>query len=85
MYTFDMKKVSIKSLREEFARWAEIASGGEVVEITKHNRPFLRLVSAWGPVVRIGSKVGAHNIRPALQKGLRGLALKYLFEDRENR
>ena len=80
-----MKSVPIKVLKQELARWTEIASKGETVEITRHNKPFARLGPAWGPEVHIGRHLGRGGLRPAVDKGTNGIALKALMEDREGR
>jgi len=52
-----MKKVSIKQVREDFAGYAESAASGEIIEVTKYNKPYVRIVTAKAPGVTVGDLV----------------------------
>lgn len=80
-----MEKVPLKDLKERLSYWAERASKGETIEITKHNVPYMRLVAPLESDVIVGSKVG----QPFPPSPFKGKKLKidwkkYLDEDRGN-
>ena len=78
-----MKSVSLKELKENLAKWVEIAHQGDAVEVLKYHRPFVMIVPWSPPQVRIGSKVGKLNLTPCLKKGSNGKWEEFLREDRE--
>jgi antitoxin (DNA-binding transcriptional repressor) of toxin-antitoxin stability system len=78
-----MINVPIKELKENLSDWAEKASNGAVIQITKYNRPYILLTSGQPLGLVRGSMVGRQSLAPVLRKGTQGRALKYLMEDRE--
>lgn len=79
-----MKKVPLKHLKQSLAAWAALAHKGETVEVTKYNRPYLRMVPVFEQGVRIGANVGKQELRPALSRSIaRARILEALAEDRD--
>ena len=58
-YFLDMRKISLKALKEDLAGYAESAAGGEIVEVTKYNRPYIRMVTAQDADLLVGDLVHA--------------------------
>ncbi len=54
-----MKKISLKELKEDLASYAESAAEGEVLEVSKYNKPYIRIVTANTSGVTIGRLVGS--------------------------
>jgi prevent-host-death family protein len=78
-----MRTAPMQELKENLATLAEIAAGGETVEITKHNKPFIRLMPATAPGLHIGRNAGQAKLRAAVAKSTAGAYLKVLASDRE--
>jgi antitoxin (DNA-binding transcriptional repressor) of toxin-antitoxin stability system len=70
-------------LKENLSALAEMAANGEVVEITKHNKPFIRLVPATGLGLHVGRFAGKARLKTVVNKNTRGAFLKILLADRE--
>jgi len=65
-----MSKVSLKELKQDLATYAENAAGGEVVEVSKYNKPYIKLVTAATHGVIVGDLVGSSvKIKKALRAG----------------
>lgn len=80
-----MKSVPLKDLKNNLAGFAEMASHGETILITKHNKPYVRLSAANEPDVRVGTRFAKGRLRPCLKSAkTRGQYLRYLLEDRED-
>lgn len=79
-----MKKVSLKELKQNLSQYAEEASQGEPIEVTKYNKPFLYLSGAFSPSLHIGSRVGQGTLAPAGKAASGGAYLKALLEDRDS-
>lgn len=77
-----MKSVPIKELKEDLAHWAEEAANGEVLQITKYNRPYVILSPGRAPGLHQGSKAGRESLKSILHEATRGRWLKILEEDR---
>ena len=79
-----MKRVSLKDLKQNLSSWVEIAHQGDVVEVMKHNRPFV-MITPWAlPHVRVGSKVGQGQLESCLENATQGKWERYLNEDRDS-
>lgn len=78
-----MEIVPIKDLKENLSEWAERASKGDVILVTKYNHPYIRLVPGRSSGLMEGSRVGQGVLSPALRRGAGGRALRFLTEDRE--
>ena len=77
-----MHTVSIQSLKTNFAFWAAKAAAGETVQVTRHNREFVRLSGCQAEGVHVGSRVGIEPLKSALQGPTRGKWRKILDDDR---
>lgn len=78
-----MRTAPMQELKENLSTLAEIAANGETVEITKHNKPFIRLTPAVGPGLHIGRNAGKAQIKTVVSKNTAGAYLKALAADRE--
>ena len=76
-----MKKVPINDLKKNLAKWTITASKGIPIEITKHNRPFIRITPAQSTNLHIGSTLDT-TLKSVLNNATRGKFLKILLEDR---
>lgn len=80
-----MKSVPLKDLKNHLASFAEMASRGESILVTKHNKPYVRLSGAAEPDVRVGSSFETARLKPCLKNAkTRGRYLRYLLEDRDD-
>ena len=82
-YIFQMLNVPLKDLRKNFSRWAEKASQGDIIQVTRYNRPYILLISGQKEGLIQGNRVGQETLSTVLRKGTGGHALRYLIEDRE--
>jgi len=65
-----VRKVSLKELKQDLAKHAKNASRGEVVEVSKYNKPYIKLVTAAKHGVIVGDLVGSPvKIKRALRAG----------------
>lgn len=78
-----MHTAPMHELKENLSALAEIAASGETVEITKHNKPFIRLTPAAEPGLHIGRNAGKTSLKIAVSKNTAGAYLKVLAADRE--
>ncbi len=83
MYHNGMHTAAMHELKENLSALAEMAANGEVVEITKHNKPFIRLTPATGPGLHMGRLAGKARLKTAVKKNTGGAFLKVLTADRE--
>ncbi len=79
-----MNKVPLKELKKDLSSWAEEASKGNIIEVTKYNRSYIYLVPHTQSGLFQGGRVGQGNLTPLLSSGSRGKWLKYLEEDRNS-
>lgn len=70
-------------LKQNLSALAELAAQGETVEVTKHNKPYVRLTPAIAAGLHIGQQAGKQPIKTAVQKNTGGAFLKALAADRE--
>lgn len=77
-----MISVSIQALKSGFAAWAGMAAGGQTVQITKHNRPYLLLTGCRNAAVHQGSRAGTGELRSALKGPTHGKWRQVLDDDR---
>jgi antitoxin (DNA-binding transcriptional repressor) of toxin-antitoxin stability system len=80
-----MKSVNLKALKEDLSLWTEKAAGGEIVEVTKYNRPFVWIVPSGTQNLRRGQKVGKASISPVLKEASQGKWLEVLLTDRNEK
>jgi prevent-host-death family protein len=78
-----MKTVSIQELKRNLSGYIEQAASGESILVTRHRRTVAKLSPAELPHVRVGSKFGQLDLRPALSKPLPPAAWKLIEDDRE--
>ncbi|AFM12508.1 type II toxin-antitoxin system Phd/YefM family antitoxin [Turneriella parva] len=78
-----MRIAPMQELKENLATLADIAARGETIEITKHNKPFIRLTPATALGLHIGRSVGKARLKAAVVKNTGGAYLKILAADRE--
>jgi prevent-host-death family protein len=83
MYYKSMHTAAMHELKENLSALAAMAAHGEVVEITKHNKPYIRLTPAIGPGLHVGNRVGKVRLKTAVIKNTGGAFLKALAADRE--
>lgn len=72
----------MQELKEHLSALAEKAASGEIVEITKHNKPFIRLMPAAEPAMRTGRFVGKKSLKSVVSKNTGGAFLALLQADR---
>lgn len=83
MYSFSVHTAPMHELKQNLSALAGLAARGETVEITKHNKPYVRLVPAAAVGLHIGQQAGKRSIRTAVKKNTGGAFLKVLAADRE--
>lgn len=57
-------KVSLKQLKQELSSVAAEAASGTTVEVTRYNKPFLRLLRAENSGVFVGHNVDNFSLKP---------------------
>ena len=77
-----MSNVTLKDLKEDLSTWAEKAAAGEMIHVTKYNKPYIVLGPSDSQVLRVGGQVGKGSFSAVTKEGLGGLSLKYLEDDR---
>lgn len=81
-----MKNVSLKDLKKDLSSLSIMAAKGEIVAVTKHNRPYIKLVPYFEPTVTRGKYFGKKSLTPALKSARRqSRSLEILLEDREDK
>jgi len=83
MYYSGMHIAPMQELKENLSALAEMAAQGETIEITKHNKPFIRLTPATMPGLHVGRFAGKKPLKSAVSKNTGGKFLKVLVADRE--
>jgi antitoxin (DNA-binding transcriptional repressor) of toxin-antitoxin stability system len=78
-----MKILTLKDLKEDLAKWTELAHKGQIIQVTKYNKPYLLLAPCEDLSIRRGSLVGTSPLAPAIHLETRGTSLKFLEEDRD--
>jgi antitoxin (DNA-binding transcriptional repressor) of toxin-antitoxin stability system len=76
-----MNLVPLGDLKRHLARWTEKAARGEVVHITKFNRPYVVLAPERDAAVHWGRKLG-EPLRAIARAASRGKFLEFLLDDR---
>ncbi|MBI4366962.1 MAG: hypothetical protein HY543_09110 [Deltaproteobacteria bacterium] len=79
-----MKEVPLKELKSNLSFWAEKASKGDLIQITKYNRPYMLVGPSRLDGLVVGSRVGVPLLRPALKAASKGKWLRRLQEDRDD-
>ncbi len=91
MHTFHMKKylkVSLKQLKQELSLVASEAAMGATVEITRYNKPFLKLMRIEDSGVIVGKNVGSFTLKPlaviqgSKREQIKGSIVQELLKDR---
>ncbi len=81
-----MEKISINEIKKKFAHWANRVAQGEVIHITKYNRPYLKLTQIAEEALHYGERFGKADLKMDLKIGLKraskGRYLSVLAEDR---
>ncbi|MBF0492971.1 MAG: hypothetical protein HQM15_09340 [Deltaproteobacteria bacterium] len=77
-----MKSVAIKELKENLAYWTDLAAQGEMIEVTKYNHAYIRMIPVVENGLSIGKDVGRVSLKAVGKNLSRGKWLKYLEEDR---
>lgn len=85
VYYFNMNLVPIKELKLDLSSYADRASKGEIIGITKYNRPYFYLYPAQDTGVSVGKWHGKKDMQPATKATAGNTALKFLLEDRQDR
>ena len=78
-----MKSVTLKNLKAHLSEYAEEASKGQTIYITKHQKPYILLTGAKTSTFHVGHQVGLRSLKSISKKASMGLYLKLLKEDRE--
>ena len=78
-----MKSVPLKDLKQHLSQWAEEAAKGEVVQVTKHNRPYIILSPSGVSGLYCGKRAGHEPLKSILKSATKGRWLQYLKEDRD--
>jgi len=78
-----MKNVPLKALKENLAYWTEAAAKGELVQVTKYNRPYVVMGPSEGSGLSRGKKAGQEALKSVLSEATKGKWLKILKEDRD--
>jgi len=65
------------------AHFLELAAQGQILEITKHNKPYVFVVPTSDPSVHRGTAVGQKSLRVGKRVRLRKSLDVYLSEDRD--
>jgi antitoxin (DNA-binding transcriptional repressor) of toxin-antitoxin stability system len=78
-----MNKVSINDLKKSLAHWTERAAQGDSIEVTRYNRPYVRLVASEEAGLVRGKRVGQGALQSPFSKDVtRGAWWDTLEEDR---
>lgn len=83
-----MKRVPLKDLKQNLSSIALLVAKGQTVEVCKHNKTYFYMVPGILTGVYVGKYFGKKSLEPnfEIKKPLpRGLSLKYVLEDREDR
>lgn len=77
-----MKEATIKELKQNLAKYTEMAAAGESVYIKKYNKPYVMLSSTGSQHLLEGSKTGQSLKKSGITEGSSGRYLELLQEDR---
>ena len=80
-----MKRKSINEFKSELSQILEEVHNGATCELTKYDKPYIRLVPVQTLDVRVGSLVGKNDFKKGILKNTDGKFLEYLIEDRGER
>lgn len=75
----------LNELKKHLSDYAERAAAGEIIHITRFNRPYIVLAPDRDASLHWGELAGKSAIKPVLKKGSRGRWLKFLAEDRNEK
>lgn len=78
-----MTSVSVQKLKSDFARWAALAASGETIQVTRHNRDYVRLTGCRSAAVHWGKRVGTGSLDSVLDGPTKGKWRSMLAADRE--
>lgn len=78
-----MKEVPLKELKRNLSFWAEKASKGDFIQITKYNRPYILVGPSRVGGLVVGGRIGEPLPAPTLKSATKGEWLRCLQEDRE--
>jgi antitoxin (DNA-binding transcriptional repressor) of toxin-antitoxin stability system len=78
-----VKKISLKNLKSALSKIAEVVAGGQIVEVTKYNKPFIYLFPASHPSLHFGQKLGQNQFEQLNCALPKGKLQKILSEDRD--
>lgn len=84
LYTVKMKKIAIKELKENLSDYAEMAAEGEIIEVSKYNRPYVYISGVAEASLHYGSKVGKLNLTSSFKLASKGAWRESLEEDRQD-
>ena len=79
-----MKEVPLKELKSNLSFWAEKASKGDFIQITKYNRPYILVGPSRVDGLVVGSRIGTPLSPSLLKAASKGKWLRCLQEDRED-
>jgi len=82
-----MKKVTLKDLKQDLSLWTSRASKGEMIQITRYNKPYVYISAGSSGFMHVGTKVGLENLEidaSITKEASKGNWLKILQEDRED-
>ena len=82
VYFVYMKSVPLKELKENLAYWTDLAAQGEMIEVTKYNQAYIRMIPVVENGLYIGKNVGQASLTAVGKSLSKGKWLKYLEEDR---
>lgn len=79
-----MKSVPLKDLKENLSSWVEKASNGDIIQVTKYNRPYVILAPGELPGLVRGRRAGQGGLTSLFKEATGGKWLKILDEDRDD-
>ncbi len=78
-----MNKVTLKDLKEDLSSWMEKVFRGEVIQITKYNKPIVVMSPVREAGLLVGKRAGKGKFTPAIQENLAKKSLAALLADRD--
>jgi len=80
-----MKQISLQDLKSGLSSAIAEAESGNVIVITRHNRPVAQLTPVRPPSVHRGKNYGKGTLKSVLDRATKGRYLEMLLEDRGDR
>jgi prevent-host-death family protein len=77
-----MPQVSVQELKQSLSAWLARAEAGELIVVTRHGRPLVRIVAAEDPQVRVRERFGKTSLHQVVAESVGERALAILDEDR---